>query len=372
VKLKDGPDPENIALILKTQCILFKRYADVLMPYKYAGYPMLIKTIQMETRDEQLFSKKDQLLTNSCELAYQTIKCSALNAEELRRENGLEYLNEAFSRCVAMLSAFSKDHESDMSVHVCVFVTQCFAAAAQFELCREKMLSLATLVKDLCRCLYFKNLPRLCTTAAEAASSFAPDQNLQNALHQAGVLVHLLFYMFNYDFTLEEGGVERANDSNQQEVANNLARVSVRACARLAGFNEGYADTNKDSPVKQPDGQLLPAVTNGINKQHTNRVMQSLISLLTPYLARNINNPAAEILKLINQNSRNPYLIWDNSTRAELRTYLENERDNLFKKGECLDPDLGRLFKYSVLEKELTIGRWCRCLNSFESIPRLV
>lgn len=240
VKIKDGPDPQNIALILKTQCILFKRYSDVLMPYKYAGYPMLIKTIQMETSDEQLFSKKDPLLANATELAYQTIKCSALNAEELRRENGLELLNEAFSRCVAMLSQYSKDEESEMSVQVCIFVSKCFSAAAQFELCREKMHSLPSLIKDLSRCLYFKNLPRLCLSTAEAVSAFAPDTNLQNALHQAGVLVHLLFYMFNYDFTLEEGGVERANESNQQEVANSLARVCIRSCARLAGFHEGF------------------------------------------------------------------------------------------------------------------------------------
>lgn len=84
--------------------------------------------------------------------------------------------------------------------------------------------------------------------------------------------------------------------------------------------------------------------------------MQSLISLVTPYLARNINNPPAEILKLMNLNSRNPYLLWDNATRAELRAYLELERDQLFKKGECLDASLGTLFKYSILEKELTIG----------------
>lgn len=252
MKIKDGPDPENIALILKTQCILFKRYSDILAPYKYAGYPMLIKTIQMETRDEQLFSKKDQLLTNSTELAYQTIKCSSLNAEELRRENGLEYLNEAFTRCVNMLSQYSKDgDQAEMSVHVCVFITQCFSAAAQFDLCRQKMLSLPNLIKDLCRCLYFKNLPRLCSTSAEAVSAFAPDLGLQNALHQAGVLVHLLFYMFNYDFTLEEGGVEKANESNQQEVANNLARVCVRACARLAGFNDGTLDKDE----KQTNGE---------------------------------------------------------------------------------------------------------------------
>lgn len=62
----------------------------VLEPYKYAGYPMLVKTIQMETNDDTLFSKSAPLLTASAELAYHTVNCSALNAEELRRENGIE------------------------------------------------------------------------------------------------------------------------------------------------------------------------------------------------------------------------------------------------------------------------------------------
>lgn len=61
-----------------------------LEPYKYAGYPMLIKTITMETEDEQLFSKTSPLLPASTELAFHTVSCSALNAEELRRENGIE------------------------------------------------------------------------------------------------------------------------------------------------------------------------------------------------------------------------------------------------------------------------------------------
>jgi hypothetical protein len=33
---------------------------------------------------------------------------------------------------------------------------------------------------------------------------------------QAGVLWHLLLFMFSYDFTLEEGGVERSEEANQQ------------------------------------------------------------------------------------------------------------------------------------------------------------
>lgn len=66
--------------------------ASELKPYKYAGYPQLIKTIQMETKDEQLFSKSAPLLCAASELAYHTVHCSALNAEELRRENGLEVI----------------------------------------------------------------------------------------------------------------------------------------------------------------------------------------------------------------------------------------------------------------------------------------
>jgi len=53
----DGPDPENIVLILRAQSILFSRFPEILQPYKYAGYPMLVKTIEMETADDRLFAK---------------------------------------------------------------------------------------------------------------------------------------------------------------------------------------------------------------------------------------------------------------------------------------------------------------------------
>ena len=112
----------------------------VLQPYKYAGYPMLFITIkvkspsdhelsfwigiasncylqtlfpffsppplpplphcaihiniplcaQRETDDENLFSSSVAMLANACELAYHTVACSVLNAEEMRREGGIE------------------------------------------------------------------------------------------------------------------------------------------------------------------------------------------------------------------------------------------------------------------------------------------
>lgn len=53
---------------------------------------MLIRTITMETSDDLLFSKESPLLPAATELAFHTVNCSALNAEELRRENGIEVI----------------------------------------------------------------------------------------------------------------------------------------------------------------------------------------------------------------------------------------------------------------------------------------
>ena len=119
-RVGSGPDPNNIVLVLRAQSILFDRYGDVLQPYKYAGYPMLIKTIELETEDSGLFSKSAPLLAAAAECCYQTVRCSALNAEELRREHGMEALETAFERCVSVLSASSKD--DDIAVEVRTFI----------------------------------------------------------------------------------------------------------------------------------------------------------------------------------------------------------------------------------------------------------
>ncbi|KAJ4448169.1 DnaJ sub C member 13, partial [Periplaneta americana] len=259
-----GPNPDNIVLILRTQSILFHRYSEELQPYKYAGYPQLIKTIQLETADDQLFSKSAPLLAAASELAYHTVHCSALNAEELRRERGLDVLQDAYTRCVSVLSASSKTNE--VSVQVCTHITRCFGVAAQFQGCRDKMVEMPQLVKDVCRILYFKHLTRLCSVATECVSSLAVDSILQMQLLQAGALWHLLLFMFSYDFTLEEGGVERSEEANQQEVANKLAKLAVRACARLGGYLVGELESPKN------------ALTQNI-----------LDRLLTPYLARQLS-----------------------------------------------------------------------------------
>ncbi|GFQ70979.1 dnaJ homolog subfamily C member 13 [Trichonephila clavata] len=341
----EGPDPHNVVLILKAQTILFSRHKEDLHPYKYSGYPMLVKTIKLETNDSQLFSKSAPLLAAAAETAYHTVNCSALNAEELRREGGLEALQEAFSRCVGVLSRSSKTE--DLSVQVCIHISRCFAVAAQFRGCRERMIEMPDMIRDLCRILYFEHLTKLCTVVVECISALAVNDALQTHLYQAGVLFHLLIFLFNYDYTLEEGGVQRDEETNKQEISNQLARLSLRALSRLGGYGFGEDETPKNDAVHM-----------------------SLSALLTPYLANQLGHcDAAEILKILNSNTENPYLIWDNATRAELTEYLKRQRKDKIRSGEC-DPTFGSDFKFSAHDSELIIGGiFVRVYNEQPTFP---
>nr|XP_014352446.1 PREDICTED: dnaJ homolog subfamily C member 13 [Latimeria chalumnae] len=346
VKIVDGPDPENIILILKTQSILFNRHREELKPYKYAGYPMLIKTITMETSDDQLFSKTSPLLPAAAELAFHTVNCSALNAEELRRENGIEVLQGALSRCVAVLTNSSKP--DDMAVQVCGHICKCYSVAAQFEECREKMTEMPNIIQDLCRVLYYgKNIPRVAMLAVECVSSFAVDYWLQTHLFQAGVLWYLLGYLFNYDYTLEESGIQKSEETNQQEVANSLARLSLLALSRLGGYLAEDQGTPENPTIRK-----------------------CLAAMLTPYASRKLSkNSPAEVLKILNSNTENPYLIWNNGTRVELVEFLESQQESMTKRGEC-DKSYGAEFIFSEHAKELIVGEiFVRVYNEQPTFP---
>lgn len=178
-----------------------------------------------------------------------------------------------------------------------------------------------------------QHLTKLCAVATECISSLATDSILQMQLLQSGALWDLLLFMFNYDYTLEEGGVERNQDENRQEVANNLAKLAVRACARLGGYMKG----DNETPVNP--------VT-----------VAALESLLTPYLARQlVKDKPEEILKILNSNCSNPYLIWDNGTRAELNEYLELKRQERLNNSGNFEHDFSD-FKYTAHADELVIG----------------
>ena len=335
-----GVNPKNLILIFKAQSILFSQCNDELHPYKYSGYPMLIETIKNEVEDERLFSKPDPLLAYACETAYHTLRCSAKNAEELRREDGLEVLQGALSRCASVLSASSDSQ--DVCVQMCTNIVNCFSVASEFEACQQKLSELSSVIKDLNRILSYNKIINLLLAATECAAAFAKCEPLHQLLYDSGVVFGLLVLLFKYDYTLEEGGVERNEGHNKQEMTNQIARVSLLACVRLYELCQDL--------YRKP-----------------------IEAMLTHYVASHFVeaelNPH-ELLKMLTSNVEIPYLIWNNATRAELIDYLEQQQKGIIQTGECPDESYGAEFEISIHKSELRVGNiFIRVFNGQPSYP---
>ncbi|KAH8022434.1 hypothetical protein HPB51_024533 [Rhipicephalus microplus] len=189
-----------------------------------------------------------------------------------------------------------------------------------------------------------EHLSELCLALVRCVGALAVESALQAQLLAAGSLFHLLLSAFHYDYTLREGGVESALETNQQEVANRLAEESITACARLAGLDEACP----------PNAAARSALS----------------ALLTPYLARKLGVlPAPELLRILTANTENPYLLWDNATRAELREYLREQQRSVVRSGEC-DESYGANFVYSAHKEELVVGEiFVRIYNEQPTFP---
>ena len=75
--------------------------------------------------------------------------------------------------------------------------------------------------------------------ACDAVAAFGANEELNQHLFKRGVLPILIEYLFEYDYTLEEGGVERDIASNKQEQKNKLAKQAIHAIAVLSGLLSG-------------------------------------------------------------------------------------------------------------------------------------
>ena len=209
-RIQQGPNEFNIYLLLKTQTILYRREKTLLAQYKYAGYPMLIRILANEAKNDQLFStgnttKPTALLPIAIQLLYYTLDCTELNSEELRRENGLEILTEVFRRCSSVITKSSKP--DDFVVSVCQYSALCYGVAGKFEKSRDLFVDpdkLQCVLKELCHCLNYTHLKYLCTCVCQATLLLCnADARLRDVLHRYGLFVYACRGLFNYDYTLD-------------------------------------------------------------------------------------------------------------------------------------------------------------------------
>lgn len=326
-----GPDPNRLYLLMKAQVILYVRYPEEMQPFKYAGFPLLLKIIKTQTAAPDLFSQKIPLLDVASELAYMSVSTSPLNAEELRREGGVELLLQALGRCVDMLTPNSTAEL--LATQVSTHVVRTLTIMARFESCRAAVIQQPSIPRLVCRCMYFKAAPKLVEAAIHCSSEFSVTTDLQNLLIQSGALWHLVQFLFNYDYTLDEGGVEASADTNVQELANRHAKQSVLVVARLGGYLSGDLATPRHDLVRA-----------------------SLDAMLTPYQAAMFaREEPFTLLKSVTANVEMPFLIWDNGTRQELLSFIEKQLETLYKTGQH-SPHSAPSFSFECLQNELKIG----------------
>lgn len=195
-----GPQLWRIHLILRAQGILYRRYPDVLQPYKYAGYSNLLDALQQQPRRSEpsqasgreapgsgpagaasdgASSADDatstaaaecskaagsrcvyaggtpqehaQLICSAAELCWRTCACSSANAAELTRSGGVPVVAQLLMQ---YLSALHEDASpATAEAAIVAHLLRVMACLAEVPAARQEMLEQAGLVRDIVRCV---------------------------------------------------------------------------------------------------------------------------------------------------------------------------------------------------------------------------
>uniref|UniRef100_A0A175YL21 J domain-containing protein n=1 Tax=Daucus carota subsp. sativus TaxID=79200 RepID=A0A175YL21_DAUCS len=329
-----GPQQWRLLLLLKGQCILYRRYGDVLEPFKYAGYPMLLNAVTVDEEDTNfLSSERAPLLVAASELIWLTCASSSLNGEELVRDGGIQLLGTLLSRCMCVVQPSTP--ASEPSTIIVTNVMRTFSGLSHFESARFEMLEFSGLINDIVHCTELELAPAAVDAALQAIAHLSVSSELQNALLKAGVLWYLLPLLLQYDSTAEESDMAEAHGVGiSVQAAKNLhAMRASQAFSRLSGM----AVDDSPTPYNQDAADALKA-------------------LLTPKLASMLKDLSPkELLSKLNSNLETPEIIWNSSTRSELLKFVEEQRASQDPDGSYNVKE-SHTFLYEVLSKELYVG----------------
>ncbi|XP_024029794.1 dnaJ homolog subfamily C GRV2 isoform X1 [Morus notabilis] len=329
-----GPQPWRLLLLLKGQCILYRRYGDLLEPFKYAGYPMLLNAVTVDQDDSNfLSSDRAPLLVAASELIWLTCASSLLNGEELVRDGGIQLIANLLSRCMCVVQPTTPANEP--AAIIVTNVMRTFCVLSQFESARAEVLEYSGLVDDIVHCSELELVPAVVDAALQTIANVSVSSELQDALIKAGVLWYLLPLLLQYDSTAEESDTTESHGVGASvQIAKNMHAVRASlALSRLTGL---CSDENS-TPYNQA-------------------VADALRALLTPKLASMLKDHVhKDLLSRLNTNLESPEIIWNSSTRAELLKFVDQQRasqspDGSYDLKETLD------FMYKALSKELYVG----------------
>ncbi|KAL4328983.1 dnaJ homolog subfamily C GRV2 isoform X1 [Arachis hypogaea] len=329
-----GPQPWRLLLLLKGQCILYRRYGDILEPFKYAGYPMLLSAVTVDKDDNNfLSSDRAPLLVAASELVWLTCASSSLNGEELVRDGGVQLLATLLSRCMYVVQPSTPGNEP--SAIIVTNIMRTFSVLSQFEAARSEILEFSGLVPDIVHCTEFELVPGAVDAALQTIANVSVSSELQDALLRAGVLWYLLPLLLQYDATAEEPDATESHGVGASvQIAKNMHAIrAAQALSRLSGLCGDESST--------------PYNWSAAN---------ALRVLLTPKLSSMLRDQLPkDLLSKLNANLESPEIIWNSSTRGELLKFVDQQRAAQGPDGSYDIRD-SHDFAYKALSKELFIG----------------
>ncbi|KRX18566.1 DnaJ -like protein subfamily C member 13 [Trichinella nelsoni] len=334
---------QRIVLCMRAQTLAFQIHTPIFEQYKYSGYQLLIRIIQMESEDEALFSKDGILLIRATELCCSTVECAPLNVEQLRRDNGLEVLHRAFSRCAGVIGETTK--AEDLAAMVCLNICQTFAFAAKFEECRAVFSGWSSLPNEFQHIMHFRHLLKLCCSVVRCISLMCESEIMQDIFFESGIMYNLISNLFLYDCTLNSSEIQLDTEINLQCQENIYANDSCECLQSMVGLREG------------------------LNRHE--KAAASIRALLSPYILHLFqSNLISNILKFVNSNIETPCFIWNGAMKVELFDYIASAEVAL-RSGNKLDDTK---FSYKALENELCIDDvFVRVFNvsNWKNVPHI-
>lgn len=370
-----GPQPWRILLLLRAQCILYKRYTSELESFKYAGYPLLLTALQApegEGAPHFLSSEVAPFLQTAAELCWLTCAASKLNGEELTRSGGVALIGALLTRCMSVVAVDAPPE--DPAALLATQALRAFACMAAFPTARADIEGQETLLSDALRACALTRAPSATDAALQCVVQFSRSAALQQALLRRGALGYLIPLLLKFDSTIaadvaalaspqkqRQGNSTRSTTStdttpavpeifdpgqdstrgpeflglgvrwtNMQAARNHHAALAVRALAALAGMGGAGPET----PVCM-------------------KAQAALSALLTPTLAPRLGEADPQpLLKDLNSTVASPHVIWNAALREELLSEAETLRE---RPGEATVTAAAG-FRYPSLSEELVVA----------------
>jgi hypothetical protein len=327
-------DMTAVVTILRTQNIIYRRYADAVKDQKYPAYGLLLQVLRIPSADSAPEEVDAGLLDAGIRLMFHTTIVSPLNALEFVKAGVLPRLHEII---VYALAAYKTDHSKALAATLLTYGMKALSAVALFAPGRAAMAERCPLLADN---LYEissmeKVLPLATENCIEAIARGAEDPTLQQGLIDAGVVWRLIPHLLSFDDSLEEDVLdETQREKYTQHSCNLLAILSAKALGRLGGYMFDDCASPKNAEMQR-----------------------AMPFLLTAPLAKLLRNRRPrELLTSLNENIEKPTKIWNIGMRKEILAFVLKTDQEREPGSHAQDLLPAESFVFSNLKDELCVG----------------